>query len=107
MWRYVDIIPEYQIENNFSITHKVLNIVGGLMENQKLKDFTLKQDLVPLTNAEICEEMQKYVKRDAIGMYCYLGRIIGFIEMEEILKKFKKLVIEIEPLTHQHEDKGE
>ena len=107
MWKYVDIIPEYQIRNDFFITNKVLNVIGGLIENQQLKDFTLKQDLIPLTNAEICEEMQKYVKKDGFGLYCYLGRVIGFVEMEEILKKFRKLVIEIELLTHQHEDKGE
>lgn len=107
MWKYVDIIPEYQIENNFFITNKVLNVIGGLIENQKLKDFTLRQDLIPLTNEEICKEMCEYVKRDGFGLYCYLGEVIGFAEMEEILKKFRKLVVEIEPLTHQHEDKGE
>lgn len=107
MWKYVDIIPEYQIENGFLITHKVLNVIGGLIENQQLKDFTIKQNLIPLTDTEICEEMQKYVKKDVFGTYCYLGRFVSYGEMEEILRKFRKLVVEIEPLTHQHEDKGE
>lgn len=113
MWRYIDIIPEYQLKTPQIVRMRVLNVVGDLIDNHKLKDFVLEQNLIPLTDIEICEEMCKYSKQVTsmsgytANMFSYLGNVIGYKEMEEILKKFRKLVIEIEPLTYQHEDKGE
>ena len=105
MFKCETIIPEYQLKTSQIVRIKILNIIGDLIDNHKLKDFVLEQDLLPLDDMELHKELDTYSTRE--GLYCYLGKLYSCFEMKEILKDFRKLVIKIEPLTHQHEDKGE
>ena len=105
MYKYETIIPKYQLETPQIVRIKVLNVIGDLIDNHKLKDFVLEQDLLPLDDMELHKELDNYTTKQ--GLYCYCGNVVSYTEMKEILKDFRKLIIRVESLTHQHEDKGE
>lgn len=96
MYKCEMIIEPYQLKTQRIVRDKILNIIGDLIDNHKLKNFVLEQDLVPLNDMETHQVLDSYTSQN--GVYCYLGEVLSYAEMIEVLRGFRKLVVKIETI---------